>query len=81
MPPVTRSSLRSRSLMLRRSAEDHHHSRDDVSRYVEVALDVLLEHELEPDDHDATLAVVVGLLASKQMVYEQMQPSVLGSLR
>jgi len=67
--------------MLRRAGEDHHHSRDDVDAYLVTALNILLARDLDPDDHDATLAAVLGLLASKQMVYEQMQPTVLGTLR
>jgi hypothetical protein len=67
--------------MLRRAAEDHHHTTEDVENYLRVALYVLGTHDLDPATHDATLAAVLGLLASKQMVYEQMQPSALGILR
>jgi len=67
--------------MLRRAAEDHHHSGVEVQEYLETAIEILKVSDLDPRHHDATLAAVLGLLASKQMVYEQMQPTVLGSLR
>lgn len=67
--------------MLRRAGEDHHHSVDEISDYLTVAATILRENGVDPETHDATLAAVLGLLASKQMVYEQMQPSALGILR
>ena len=67
--------------MLRRAAEDHHHTEDDIGAYLLAAHGILSECGVDPETHDATLAAVLGLLASKQMVYEQMQPTVLGTLR
>jgi len=57
--------------MITQKTEDHHHSPEQVAGYLDEAQVLFEKAGLNPIDHDATFAVVVTLLASKQVFYEQ----------
>ena len=57
-----------------RKTEDHHHTPEQVSLYVTQACAILHDHELSEIDNAALLPVLVTLLSSKQVFYEQVVP-------
>jgi hypothetical protein len=52
--------------------EHHFHTAEQVSEYLAEAVRILEAHDLDPALMDATLAQVVGLLAAKQVQFEQL---------
>lgn len=56
-----------------RRTEDHHHTAEQVAEYVAQAQSICDEAPLLEDERLALLPVIVTLLASKQVFYEQMQ--------
>jgi len=67
--------------MLRRTDEAFYHSVEGVSEHLEDAIGILARYGLEPEQNDATLAAIVNLLASKQVVFDQVSANGLGLLR
>lgn len=60
--------------MITQKTEDHHHSPKQIAGYLDEARRLLLEAGFIPEEHEATFAAVVTLLASKQVFYEQIAP-------
>lgn len=58
-------------MALRIASELHHHTPEQASGYLGQALAILHDHDLDPADHDATLAQLVAVLQSKQVQIEQ----------
>lgn len=61
-------------MTVRVAFEHNHHTPNDVSAYLEEAKRLMVENGLTPDAHDATLAQVVCLLASKHVKFEDVSP-------
>jgi hypothetical protein len=59
-----------------RRTEDHHHTPDEVGRYVDEAIQLCNERELDDELRVALLPTLVTLLSSKQLFYEQVAPMV-----
>ena len=57
-----------------RRTDDPHHTDEQVSEYLVRAVKILNRRDFTPEERAAVLPVVVTLLASKQVFYEQPQP-------
>jgi hypothetical protein len=60
---------------MRKAFEAYFHTREDVARYVEVAL-AIVEDGVVPDDlREAAFLQSVNLLSQKQVTFEQVSPA------
>jgi hypothetical protein len=57
-----------------RKTHDHHHTPEEVEGFMLTALDIADRHGLDAEDRAAVLPVLVQLLSSKQVFYEQAAP-------
>ena len=60
---------------VRKLAEAHHHTPDEVRDYLIEAERIVGQAPLSDEERVAALPVVLNLLASKQVLYEQPQAS------
>lgn len=54
-----------------RKTDDHHNTAEQVTGYLRDALAIAAGEELTPGERETVLPVLVNLLASKQVFYEQ----------
>lgn len=59
--------------MLRKVAEAHHHTSEQVSEYVAEAIRIADSHDLSDADRAALLPGILTMVAAKQISYEQSQ--------
>lgn len=67
-------------MSLRKTGEAHHHTRDEVQRYVEDALSIVEAVELDGELRPLAFAKALDLLATKQIMYEQIAGGILDGL-
>lgn len=67
--------------MIHKTGEARHHTDDEVRGYLETAAGIVAGLELDDDLRVPAFVQAIGLLAAKQIAYEQMQPSPLGIVR
>ena len=71
----SRTDRTGRGERVRKLAEAHHHTQDEIVGYIEAFREIVDRTEMSDEEIMALGEAVLGLIAAKQVLYEQPQAS------